>query len=230
MYLSGCANMPARFSQSDTDPYVARAGATGVKGQDWLYCYVSACLQANRLIPFTPVPSNCATGPVMTPGAVQTSRIGSTIGSVAKADPEPISRTILGFVAQVAGFLGAAHAQAVANEQQVICSVAQSYAQFADMVESGLQSGGLDLQDAITAMSNLHSQLVASVSSIAKPTNKANAGTGVKLALDALQLWNAEVVYPNLSKGLLGTLSTSPTGIIVVAGAGIVGAKILGVF
>jgi hypothetical protein len=139
-----------------------------------------------------------------------------------------------GFLAQIANFLPFAHhAQAKANEQGTICDVSNNWAGFASAIEQALQQKQIALQDAIVKLNQFHQGFTTSLLAIAKPIN---AGYGYLKALDALALFNKEVVYPSLVPGVVSSIFGpsalgSKTGVGALAiGGGVAAAKIAGVF
>lgn len=120
----------------------------------------------------------------------------SSLAKAASADTEPISQGILGITAQILGMFGQHHAQAVANEQSTLCRVADSWNSWIQATEYGIQSGMLPLQDALNQLNQVYQDLSNTAQSVAK--NTTDAANYYKAALDALVVWNREVVFPSL--------------------------------
>jgi len=195
--------------------YADRVGSSDAKAPPTVKQLVMASLATNRLIyckskegdcgsPTKP-PSTGAAGDILKYGPVGTGAALS-IGGLAAG----------GFAASTAGVaLGAAtlglsliaipffaiaahHAQAVATEQSTLCGVTNAWNGFADAVEIALSAGKAGLQDALVALKNTHDQLISALAGIEKGIN---AAFFFHKALDALQIWNKEIIFPSLVPG-----------------------------
>lgn len=120
----------------------------------------------------------------------------SGLATIAARDKEPISGTILSIVSGIVGMFGQAHAQAVANEQSTLCKVADGWNSWAQAIEYGVSSGKMPLQDALNQLNQVYQSLKGTAQSVAK--NTGDAANYYMAALDALQVWYAEVVLPSL--------------------------------
>lgn len=96
------------------------------------------------------------------------------------------------------------HAQAVARENSTLTSVTCAYNAFADAMEDALCAGKIGLQDALGQLKQAANALRQQLAQIEKPVN---AGYGWHKILDALELYNKEVVYPALVPGFIGGLT-----------------------
>jgi hypothetical protein len=172
---------------------------------------------------------------------------GGTVGGLGTAGviasstiPIPVvGLFIAGGAALVGALIGiftAHHNAAVRTERADICSVTQKYNAFAPSIEQAISTGKITLTDAISTLSQAHALMIADLAANSN-SKQENAGFGVGKAIDALQLFNQEVVYPSLVPGVaqnainaVSSVTQSPVGLIGLAGAGIVGAKVVGVF
>lgn len=248
-YYLQCAGVMPVYTEAQVTNYAVRVGATGGT-KNWVQCYAIACLRGLRLIYWANNPGDCGQPTGVAPNVNQI--IGGKLQQVAAVDPEPISAGIAAIVGKITSLFGAAHAKAVLNEHKFLCSAMMQYNQFADAMEQAVAQGAISVPDAVSQMQSVCTQIRSGLSPVVKPIN---AGYGMQLALDALKLMNAEVIYPALKpspvtgfiNGLLGTgpspangpasaASTPPDGVfntaggkVFLVGAGIVGAKILGV-
>lgn len=143
------------------------------------------------------------------------------------------------------------HAAAVANEQKTLCDVSVAFNQAIPAIESAVQTGNASVAQASQALDGIASQLDSVLATIAKPNTSPNAATGFRIGLKALVLYYKAIILPQLApsnpvSGLLsglfgsnvgtstgqgGTGATSSNGksLALLAGAGVVGAKVLGV-
>lgn len=132
------------------------------------------------------------------------------LAQAAARDKEPISSTVLNIVGSIVGLFGQAHAQAVANEQTTLCKVADSWNSWAQAIEYGLSSGNIALQDAINQLQQVYQTLSSTAGGVAK--NTTDAANYYKAALDALRVWNTEVVFPSLIPS--PSLASTGTGLL----------------
>ena len=215
-YLS-CVGVQPRFTEEQVSTYADRAGASGA---DWIRPMTIAFLRVNRVIYWKNSPSglvgDCGGATNTNSGTIVAAKVSSQI---------PI---LGGLISGILGIFGGAHAQAVINEQATLCNVAVQYDQFADAMEQALAQGKIPLQDALTQLKSVTDSLEQGLASIEK---KYNAPYGYNRAVNALALFNKEVVYPSLVPGAVGSALntlTSPSGLLI-AGGGLLGAKVLGV-
>ncbi len=207
IYLS-CARVNPFFTEDQVAPYANRVGAQGGIG-NWVYCYVVACLRANRIIYWKQVPGDC-TSSRSAGYQPNTDQIGgATAATLASADPEPISATILAAAGTVFNIFGAAHQAAVVNEETTLCQAEIDYNSFASAAEAALANGNTDPQSANVVLQQVVQRVQSNVASVAKPINTPNAGTGVDRALAALALFNREVVYPSIVAPVLPGVSSA---------------------
>jgi hypothetical protein len=221
-YLA-CAGIQPIYTDAQVSNYSMRVGATGGNG-NWIQCYSNACLRVLRVIYWKNALGDCGNNVAVAPNTAQI--LGGQLKAVAVSDPEPISKAVIGILGTIAGFFGAGHAKAVANEQKTLCAAMQQYNALADALEKAISSGALNVADALQRLQLGVSQIQSGIGTVSKPTN---FGFGMNLALEALQLFNKEVIYPQLTPANQ-LLSGSGSGTALAVGAGIVGAKVLGVF
>jgi len=218
-----CVGVPPRFSEAQVSTYADRVGAAGAP---WIRPLAINALRANRLIYWKNTPGgytgDCGKTTGLAPSGTQ--QTATILGQVAISDPEPFSAAIASFASRILGIFGGAHAKAVVNEQATLCDVANAYDQFADAMERALASGQIPLQDAIQQYGRVRDSLAAELSHIEK---QYNAAYGYHKALDALYLFNTEVVYPSLLSSnplssvvntVEGALGISPGSDISIAG------------
>lgn len=224
-YLA-CAGIQPIYTEEQVALYAQRVGATGGSG-NWIGCYSTACLRLLRLIYWKQSYGDCGQTVGVRPNTAQI--LGGQLKAVAVADPEPISKAVVGILGTIAGLFGAGHAKAVAKEQTVLCSAMQQYNAFADAMEQAIAAKAIALPDAINNLQTVRTQIRSVMSQVAKPTN---FGFGMQLALDALVVFNKEVIYPALVPSGLASFTNPATasGKAFLVGAGIVGAKVIGVF
>jgi hypothetical protein len=223
--------------------YADRAGATGAatgggKLPDSVREVVIASLATNRITYCKSRQGDCGTptsgGPPAAGKAIQyggaalgtTTSLAATgaLGGTLAASTAVLGAATAGIGLLALPLLGifAHHAQAVATEQQTLCAVADAWNSFAINMEAQLKQGKVSQQDAQAALQQVHDNLAQTLSGIEKPVN---AAVHYHKALDALLLFNKEVVIPSRASFLSGTL-----GKAVVAGAIIGGAKLAGAF
>lgn len=251
-YYLQCSGMQPVYTEEQVRLYVTRVGAVGGK-HNWVYCYACTSLRTLRLSAWVNAPGDCGTNYGVAPNVNQI--IGGKLQAVAAADPEPISKGVIGIVSKIVGIFGAHHAAAVQAEHKGLCEAMLQYNQFADAMERAISSGAIGIPDAVGQLQQVCSSLRSSLSSISKPIN---AAYGMQLSLDALKVFNTEVLYPALkpqsiigvlgglfsgnsqqngpgaaastpADGSLGSIFATSGGKVFAVGAGIVGAKVLGV-
>jgi hypothetical protein len=177
--------------------YVARVGTPS----GWPTCLAISILRLHRF-----VYTRSKFGPTLTGDCDKsTASIGGgpalgfaikTFGSIAAPFTFGLSG-LLGFI----GGIFTAHARAVAKEQGTLCAFAGAYNQFADVIEPKIQSGEITVGQAIQALEKAQKVLFDALGPI---NDGSNAGWGYSFALDALVLYNKEVIYPKLAGGMLG--------------------------
>lgn len=233
--------LSVRYTEDQVAVYADRVGASGAP---WIRPMVIVMLRVNRLIYWKQTPNglvgDCGSlarsGGVNVTGVVGSSAItGLNIASQAGANIAvagvkaiPIIGDVIGFATAIFGIFGAAHAQAVATEQATLCQVAIQYDNFADAIEQAIATGQMPLQDALAKLKSVTDSLANGLASIEK---QYNAPYGYHKAVNALALFNAEVVYPSLAPGVASSAVKaleSPSGLLL-AGGGLLGAKLLGV-
>jgi len=192
-YLA-CVGVAPVYPEEQVSMFADRVGATGAP---WIRPTAIAFLRVNRMIYWKNQPGglygDCGANTASAPSTDQT--ISRISGQVATSDPEPISKGIITLVAQISGIFGAAHQQAVMTEQQTLCTVTIKYNQFADAMEAALRGGQIALKDASQQLESVHQSLASALSHIEKPYD---APYGYHKALDALVLFNQEIIYPSL--------------------------------
>lgn len=204
--------------------YANRVGSSDGRIPKTVHFVVLASLATNRITYCRKSQGDCGT-----PGSVSLG-VGGSISRGTKAasafDPEPISRGILAGIGAITGFFtGAHHAQAVLTEQTRLCGVANDWNGFAEAMEVGLSSGKVQLQDAMVQLKLVYSTLVSEAQSIEKPYN---AAFHYHKALDALKIWNEEIVFPSLPPSSLSGLTGTLPRAALIGGGILVGAKVLG--
>lgn len=215
-YLS-CVGVQPRFTEDQVATYADRAGASGA---DWIRPMTIAFLRVNRIIYWKNTPN----GLVGDCGGTTNTNSGTLVAAKVTSQLPILGSLISGIL----GIFGGAHAQAVINEQATLCNVAVQYDQFADAMEQALAQGQIPLQDALARLKSVTDSLEQGLASIEK---KYNAPYGYNRAVNALALFNKEVVYPSLVPGVIGNLANeiaSPSGLLIGGGA-LLTAKVLGV-
>ena len=197
--------------------YADRVGSSDNKAPETVKQLVMASLATNRLIYCKAKTGDCGTpqkpsgtgavgdilkfAPVGTSAALSIGALGhfgalaasTTLGTALGAATLGLGLIAIPFFA-----ITAHHAQAVAMEQSTLCSVTNAWNGFADAVEQALTAGKAGLQDALVALKNTHDQLVGALGGIEKGMN---AAFFFHKALDALQIWDKEIIFPSLVPG-----------------------------
>lgn len=194
-YLSCGAVAPQPLApDSVLQQYAAQAGA---RSSDFTLCYAVAVLKSRRLIYWKASPGDCGSAGIALSGTTQIeAAVGGSLGSAASVDPEPISKGILAGLSAIFGGFTAAHAQAVATEQSTLCKVTTSYNQIAQQLEQAVKTGALTPDQAATILAQVCAQLDPVLASIYK---SCNFSCGFRIALKALQQYNADIVFPALA-------------------------------
>lgn len=185
--------------------YAARVGAPSAPDKFWVTCLCAAFMLTQRVIYYKQQPGDCGANVPVNLGI--TGAIGGSIGVAAAADPEPISKGILSGISTIFGVFGAHHAQAVKTEQATLCDVATTYNGYASAIEQAVASGQLTPEDASQALGQIVTSLSGELSQIAKDCN---AACGFKYALQALLLYNTEVIYPALYNAPVSQVGSGP--------------------
>jgi hypothetical protein len=175
---------------------------------------VAAFIVTRRVIYFKNSPGDC--GANVRPQIGSTGQIGLGIGVAAGADPEPISAGILSGVTSIFGVFTAHHIKAVQTEQATLCAVAAAYNQSAEQIENLVASGQIDPPTAVAYLQQVVNMLLSQLAPIRK---SCNAACGFTYALQALVLYNGDVVYPSLynaSTSAIGAAPGTPGGSQVV--------------
>ncbi len=226
---------PIQFSDlAQLKLYADRVGATGSGIPASVLEVVIASLATNRITYCKstqgdcggPTPQSLGTGASAlnyTSQGLKTASSFVTAGSVAGTAFAPVTLGLSLIGIPLLGIFRH-HAQAVAREHQTLCQVADAWNQFAFNMEAQLRTGKTQRQDAEQALSQVHDQLVGALSGIEKPPF--NAAMHYHKALDALLVFNKEVVIPKFSGGVL----SGWTGKLLVGGAIVGGAKLAGAF
>jgi hypothetical protein len=187
---TGCAGAPPVFAESQVGIYADRVGAQGGTA-NWVRCYTVACLTINRLLYWHTRLGDCGQpvgAALSTSTKIEAQATSNLLGSVPIAGP---------LLQQLSQFLPwAHHAQAVATEQNTLCDVTNNWNGFCNAIEVAIQNGQIAVQDAIQRMQAISTQLQAEAQTVVN--GKINSGYGVVMALKAMSLFNAEVVYPML--------------------------------
>jgi hypothetical protein len=157
----------------------------------------------------------------------------------------------VGVILGVLGTISAHHKQAVATEQSTLCQVVGAWNQVMDNLEPAVAAGKVSLQTATQYIQNAHDTLAGMLQSIEKPCNAACFYHSV---LDSLLAFNKKYVLPSLlpnqqtifapqgpagsgAPAPAGSTPTSPSGAsgsntsaTYIAAAGLIGAKLAGVY
>jgi hypothetical protein len=204
--------------------YAGRVG-TPLSGKNaWVGCLVAAFLLTRRMIYFKQRPGDCGTQTAVNVGASGTA--AAALGLSAAADPEPLTKGLLTGIATVFGAFTAHHVKAVQVEQATLCDVANAYNQNAYALEQLVQAGQYTPPQAAAVLQQVASQLHTYLSSISRD---GNAAYGFAYALDALVLFNAEIVYPALYRAPAsqspGSPATPGAPGVIVSGVGPYGSQ-----
>lgn len=105
--------------------------------------------------------------------------ISKDLATASKADPEPISKTLLGIAATVAGFFGAAHLKAVAKEGQALNVATPTFISEVQQVMDALNQGAISEQQAIIYLQQSQSDFEAGVKGVIKDNGKCFHGCNV---------------------------------------------------
>ena len=133
--------------------------------------------------------------------------------------------TALGIASFGAGLLTiplaiiARHAQAVKNEQTTLCAVSQAYNAFASNVEAELTAGKITADEAYLAAIQLREQLFQATRMVRK---ECNFGCEMEKAIDALIIYNKEVIFPQLESGIAKRVVSSTAGKVGLVVTGII--------
>lgn len=221
--LLNCVGLKPLFDESAVSNYADRTGAQGGPN-NWVRTLTIACLRVNAIIYWInkpgPAPEGDCQGQVRSSANPAAGLIKAGVSAV------PVVGQAL---AQIVGLIPIfAHTQAVANEHAVLCDIAVNYNAYIAQIMSAIQNGQLPLQDATIQFNQFMQGLKQEAASIAHPYN---ASYGYSAALDALKLMNTEAIFPSLPPGALAGVVNSKVGVGAIAvGAGVVGAKLLGLF
>lgn len=220
--------LDATTSDGTLQGFAAQVGCSSSGPNNWAMFLAVACMRAHRVL--------YEDGPCAAGGAKSalisgtTAGIGIGVGGglsiAAKADPDLLTKSILVGVStlfsSIFGIFTASHAAAVAAEEKAICSMAQTINGAEAQIEAALSSGQLIVANAVTLFNNIASQALQGLRPISKPYN---AGWGYGLAIQALAIYNAAVLYPQLASGSSGGIGT----LALLGGGGYV-AHVAGVF
>ncbi|SRR6266478_1787247 len=249
-------NFPIKFTDMNLlNTYAERVGGgSGAPDQVSLKNLVLGTLATNRLTYCKQKAGDCGTPAKINLGAgAATLKYGGTavgaaagLGGLGALGPTfaagAAGATALGAATLGIGLVAlpilailAHHAQAVAQEQSTLCAVTNSWNAFADAVETQLAQGKIGIQDAMAALPQIYQQLSDALRGITKGFN---AGAYFQRALDALQPWNKEIVFPVYvpqSTSVFGATGSAVAGAasntgLLLTGGGVVAAHALGVF
>ena len=206
--LLSCMGLQPIYAESDVISFANRSGAAGPG--NWGFYYALSCLRINRLIRPN-IPEGPCNNLRRAPSGITT---GFTIaGQLASNDPEPISQAVIQGVGAVGSFFSALFSGAPSvQELKTQCDVVNAYNQFATSVENALQSGQVSLQSATASMNAVHDQLTSMCRAVEGGAD--SAPYGLRVALDALRLFNLEKIYPDLVPSLnpFSLFSSAPGG------------------
>lgn len=204
-YLNCAQAVEQRLTDDSTiTQFAARAGA---RSSDFTMCLTKACLLARRIIYYKVSPGDCGTNAFDLSSNSLASGLRAGIGSVGVIDPEPITKGILSGITAVIGLFGAAHAQAVVNEETTICKFASSVNGAMVQLEQAVKMGQLSPDQASSILAQVQGQLDPFLAGIAKPCN---AACGYRIAMHALLAFMTDLGFPALAPAnILGALSAS---------------------
>lgn len=161
-------------------------------------------------------------------GAVPTNSTDSTISVVTGIAAKytsgiPIVGQITAVINNIAGIFGAAHAQAVAEEQAVNCSVAYAFNKYVPQYDAAVASGQATAEAALAEVTQVIQQLIAALDPVISGNNW---GWGARQVLMA-HLWFRQQWYPMLESsvgssvsGIASKLTASPILLVaILAGA-----------
>lgn len=136
------------------------------------YAQGEACLIARGLLYWKSTPGDCGSPTVVD---LTSADIASGAGQIAGGIASMAGATIpgLGAAVQAVEQIFAHHAQAVATEQQTICSVAQLMNQIIPYYDLQVRNGNISPGSAIAGMQNFIAQVNAKLQTIYKPCNAA---------------------------------------------------------
>lgn len=217
-----CMGLSPIFAAEDVQNFASRTGA----GSGDVYNFVVSCLRVNRQIrPNIPEGPCGNTHNVISPGQQIGKTISSKVTHLANIDPEPISH----FILLGAGILGNLFSNLFSGapsqrELQTDCAVVSTYNSFADQYESALAQGQVALQDALVALKSVNNQVDSALSSLEGYNKTDWAPYFHRKANDALYVFNKEVIFPNIFEQ-----SSGGKNAVLLAGGGILAAKLLGV-
>ena len=244
--LLQCMGLAPVFSDDQVQAYAHRSTG-GPDDPPYVFWYAMSCLRVNRLIRPDIPEGPCSKFGVAPPSAGAISggnysgapnptgaqRTFGTISQIAARDPEPISRAIITGIGQIGNFFSGIFSGAPSlQELQAQCQITYGYNAFADYTENSLANGSIPLQDALVNLKNAHDSLTRAC---AQWPQKDFAPYSLKIALDALYIFNKEVVYPSLqqaqSNGIIAQLpGGNSTQKIAIGGAILfLAAKLFGV-
>lgn len=193
---AACASVPPQ-PLTDMGTLQNIAASAGASSTNFTMCLTIAFLLTRRMIYYKASPGDCGSSAINLSGLGTTRGITAGLSAAGSADPEPISKTILSGLATLFGLFGAAHAQAVANEQTTLCQVSTSYNAIAVQLENFVASGQLDPVSAAGILSQAAAQLDGVLATVAKTPG--DAASGFRIALKALVAYNTQIVFPALS-------------------------------
>jgi hypothetical protein len=206
-YLNCSGDVPRIIaSRAIMMQYAALAGASS---SNYTMCLTMTFLAARRMQYWKVVPGDCSsagTQVVNTSGQVEVG-VQRGLATGAAVDPEPISRGILAGVAAIFGGFTAAHAQAVASEQNTLCAVSQSFNYVATQLEEAVSAGQLDTANASSIMEQAIIKFNAQLNPI---KSGQNAAWGYQIAMTALKNFEEEVVFPALQTLAQGQAPSAP--------------------
>src|ERR1035437_2460719 len=228
--LITCMGLTPIYTDAQVQVYANRGGAGGISGGgNFVTQFVIANLRVNRMIR-----PNIPEGPCgnLHGVATGTQTAFGVIGTLESKDAEPISHVILAGISAIGSFFSGLFSGAPsAQELQVDCAVCSYYNSFADQIEAAIRGGSISVADAITQLNSVCTQLDSQLQQLSGYSKPEWAPFFHRMSLNALKLFNAEIVYPSIvPANTLSSLTSTTTGKGVLIGGAILLAKLLGVF
>ena len=174
----------------------AQNGASSSGALNWTMCMAMVFLITRRFPYWKNAPGDCGNAGTYTFSGTDAG-ISAGLKTAAITDPEPISKGILTGFSVIAGLFGAAHQQAVINEQSTLCNVAGSFNQSMQYLEQYVKSGAMTTDQASATLSQIAQQLDQALAGIAKTAS--DAAAGYRIALRALVAFMEQIGFLTLA-------------------------------
>jgi hypothetical protein len=190
---------------------------------------MSSAVTGLQLTPGYNTPSECAqAGKGVGKTAVVETAVGAATMKVAAATgPAAPFVAVAGAIVSLIGAITGHHAQAVANEQTILCQAVPSTNQALASVVSAVQGGTLSPSDGISALQQIQSAFNSAVQPITKSCNEA---CGLSKELDAIVIYLSaqfQAMPPSSVPNVLasvsgGTFAGIPTWVLIAGIAAVV--------